>query len=84
MSTLRCRSKQAITGYGRASKEQVQEMVRLLLSLAVTPQPMMLLMHCRGGLSRPYPVGSAACGGRACDWRRCVLIASLQGRLARR
>jgi crossover junction endodeoxyribonuclease RuvC len=31
--------KQAITGYGRASKEQVQEMVRLLLSLAVTPQP---------------------------------------------
>jgi crossover junction endodeoxyribonuclease RuvC len=31
--------KQAITGYGRADKEQVQQMVRLLLGLEVVPQP---------------------------------------------
>jgi crossover junction endodeoxyribonuclease RuvC len=31
--------KQAITGYGRASKEQMQEMVRLLLQLEAVPQP---------------------------------------------
>ncbi|MDP8246477.1 MAG: crossover junction endodeoxyribonuclease RuvC [Candidatus Hinthialibacter antarcticus] len=31
--------KQAVVGKGRASKEQVQKMVRLLLSLAETPEP---------------------------------------------
>jgi len=31
--------KQAVAGYGRASKEQVQEMIRLLLSLDAAPQP---------------------------------------------
>ena len=31
--------KQAITGYGRAGKEQIQQMVRLLLSLEAIPQP---------------------------------------------
>lgn len=31
--------KQAITGYGRASKEQMQEMVRLLLELEAIPKP---------------------------------------------
>lgn len=31
--------KQAITGYGRAGKEQVQEMVRLLLGLPEIPRP---------------------------------------------
>jgi crossover junction endodeoxyribonuclease RuvC len=31
--------KQALTGYGRASKEQIQQMVRLLLSLDSIPQP---------------------------------------------
>jgi crossover junction endodeoxyribonuclease RuvC len=31
--------KQAVVGYGRASKEQVQEMVRMLLELDVVPQP---------------------------------------------
>jgi len=31
--------KQAITGYGRASKEQMQQMVRLLLSLESIPRP---------------------------------------------
>ena len=31
--------KQAITGYGRASKEQMQAMVRLLLSLEEVPRP---------------------------------------------
>jgi crossover junction endodeoxyribonuclease RuvC len=31
--------KQAITGYGGADKQQVQEMVRLLLSLDHVPQP---------------------------------------------
>jgi crossover junction endodeoxyribonuclease RuvC len=31
--------KQAITGYGRADKEQMQEMVRLLLQLETIPQP---------------------------------------------
>lgn len=31
--------KQAITGYGRASKEQMQEMVRLLLQLEEIPRP---------------------------------------------
>ncbi len=31
--------KQAITGYGRAGKEQMQQMVRLLLQLEAIPQP---------------------------------------------
>ncbi|MBN1900984.1 crossover junction endodeoxyribonuclease RuvC [Candidatus Sumerlaeota bacterium] len=31
--------KQAIVGYGRASKNQIQEMVRILLSLDKTPRP---------------------------------------------
>jgi crossover junction endodeoxyribonuclease RuvC len=31
--------KQAITGYGGADKQQVQEMVRLLLNLSAAPQP---------------------------------------------
>lgn len=31
--------KQALTGYGRADKKQIQEMVRVMLGLAVVPQP---------------------------------------------
>ena len=31
--------KQSITGYGRADKKQVQEMVRVMLSLKEVPQP---------------------------------------------
>lgn len=31
--------KQSLTGYGRAEKKQVQEMVRVLLSLKEVPQP---------------------------------------------
>ena len=31
--------KQSITGYGRADKKQVQEMVRVMLSLNEVPQP---------------------------------------------
>ncbi len=31
--------KRAVVGYGRAEKHQVQEMVRLLLGLAVAPEP---------------------------------------------
>jgi len=31
--------KQAVVGYGRATKEQVQEMVRMLLGLDSVPQP---------------------------------------------
>ena len=31
--------KQAVVGYGRASKEQVQEMVRVLLNLDSVPKP---------------------------------------------
>lgn len=31
--------KQAITGYGRADKKQMQEMVRVLLALKETPKP---------------------------------------------
>ncbi|OGL34675.1 crossover junction endodeoxyribonuclease RuvC [Candidatus Saccharibacteria bacterium RIFCSPHIGHO2_12_FULL_47_16b] len=31
--------KQALTGYGRADKKQIQEMVRVLLGLKVVPKP---------------------------------------------
>lgn len=31
--------KQALTGYGRADKKQIQEMVRIVLGLAETPKP---------------------------------------------
>ncbi|MCW2278072.1 crossover junction endodeoxyribonuclease RuvC [Heliophilum fasciatum] len=31
--------KQAVTGYGRADKKQVQEMVRMLLALPAVPKP---------------------------------------------
>jgi len=31
--------KQAVTGYGRASKGQIQKMVKLLLNLKITPRP---------------------------------------------
>jgi crossover junction endodeoxyribonuclease RuvC len=29
----------ALTGYGRAQKKQIQEMVRVILHLAVIPEP---------------------------------------------
>lgn len=31
--------KQAVTGYGKADKKQIQEMVRVMLGLAIVPQP---------------------------------------------
>jgi crossover junction endodeoxyribonuclease RuvC len=31
--------KEAVTGYGRARKEQIQEMVRILLNLSAAPRP---------------------------------------------
>lgn len=31
--------KQALTGYGRAEKQQIQEMVRIMLGLAAVPKP---------------------------------------------
>lgn len=31
--------KQAVTGYGRAEKQQIQEMVRIMLRLKVAPKP---------------------------------------------
>jgi crossover junction endodeoxyribonuclease RuvC len=31
--------KQALTGYGRAEKKQIQEMVKLLLSMEEIPKP---------------------------------------------
>jgi crossover junction endodeoxyribonuclease RuvC len=31
--------KQALTGYGRAEKKQMQEMVRVILGLKTVPQP---------------------------------------------
>ncbi len=31
--------KQALTGYGRADKKQIQEMVKIILSLSEVPQP---------------------------------------------
>jgi crossover junction endodeoxyribonuclease RuvC len=31
--------KQALTGYGRADKKQIQEMVRVILSLKEIPKP---------------------------------------------
>jgi crossover junction endodeoxyribonuclease RuvC len=31
--------KQAMTGYGRADKKQIQEMVRILLNLSEVPKP---------------------------------------------
>jgi crossover junction endodeoxyribonuclease RuvC len=31
--------KQALTGYGRADKKQIQEMVRVILQLKTPPQP---------------------------------------------
>jgi crossover junction endodeoxyribonuclease RuvC len=31
--------KQALTGYGRADKKQIQEMVRVVLGLKIAPQP---------------------------------------------
>lgn len=31
--------KQALTGYGRAEKKQIQEMVRIILQLSETPKP---------------------------------------------
>jgi len=31
--------KQALTGYGRATKQQIQEMVRVILGLSEIPKP---------------------------------------------
>jgi crossover junction endodeoxyribonuclease RuvC len=31
--------KQALTGYGRAEKKQIQEMVRVILELKIVPKP---------------------------------------------
>ena len=38
-SMARCRSKQSVVGHGRATKEQVQHMVRRLLALSGEPSP---------------------------------------------
>lgn len=51
--------KQAVTGYGKADKKQVQQMVRLLLNLQETPKPddaadaiACAITHCQCGAAR--------------------------------
>ena len=51
--------KQAVTGYGKADKKQVQQMVRLLLKLPKPPQPddaadavACAIAHCQAGQAR--------------------------------
>ncbi len=50
------RIKQAVVGYGRATKEQVQQMVKALLGLAEVPRP----DHCADAL------GVAICHAHSC------------------
>jgi crossover junction endodeoxyribonuclease RuvC len=54
--------KQAVVGYGKASKEQVMEMVRVLLGLAETPRP----DHAADAL------GVAICHANSCGIRESV------------
>lgn len=51
--------KQAVTGYGKADKKQVQQMVKLLLGMKETPRPddaadaiACAITHCQAGASR--------------------------------
>lgn len=51
--------KQAVTGYGKADKKQVQQMVKLLLNLPSLPQPddaadaiACAITHCQAGAAR--------------------------------
>ena len=51
--------KQAVTGYGKADKKQVQQMVKLLLNLHETPKPddaadaiACAITHCQSGAAR--------------------------------
>jgi len=51
--------KQAVTGYGKADKKQVQQMVKLLLNLDELPKPddaadaiACAITHCQSGAAR--------------------------------
>ena len=51
--------KQAITGYGRADKKQIQQMVKLLLKLEEIPKPddaadaiACAITHCQAGVAK--------------------------------
>ncbi len=54
--------KQAVVGYGKAGKEQVMEMVRVLLALSETPRP----DHAADAL------GVAICHANTCEMRESI------------
>jgi crossover junction endodeoxyribonuclease RuvC len=68
--------KQAVVGYGKADKQQVMEMVRVLLGLAEVPRP----DHAADAL------GVAICHANTCGIRERVeksLVRSAKGSVAR-
>ena len=78
--------KRAVVGYGRAEKQQVQHMVKLLLGLAAVPSPhdaadalAVAICHVHsqrpvrvraGAPGRAEAVAATATAGRATSWRR--------------
>ena len=69
--------KRAVVGYGRADKQQVQQMVKLLLGLAVRPTPhdaadalAVALCHAQSMVPGTPPVAVARAQKSATSWRR--------------
>ena len=69
--------KRAVTGYGRADKHQVQQMIALLLGLGEAPTPhdaadALAVAICHVHAHNPRVAAAAAGGGRpgATSWRR--------------
>jgi crossover junction endodeoxyribonuclease RuvC len=68
--------KRAVVGYGRAEKHQVQQMVKLILGLAVLPSPhdaadalAVAICHGHSMLPRTGPATPARRGKAATSWR---------------
>jgi len=69
--------KRAVVGYGRAEKQQVQQMVKLLLGLSVVPSPhdaadALAVAICHVNSTPPAALAGAMAAGpaRGTSWRR--------------
>ena len=82
MSTRRREIKQAVTGTGAATKEQVQHMVISMLRLDGSPSPdaadALAAALCHG---QPAPAAAKQLSGQARRWRAADDWLNLRGRL---
>ncbi len=83
--------KQAVTGYGKAVKKQVQEMTRILLHLPAIPKPddtadalamAITFCHTNGSQLNRFVLPLTACAGA--DLRLLLMIYSLTGKIIKK